>query len=246
MTQKQTLLEYLLLITEKIIIFTSTLRPRVNELSVPLTAALTMTIAMSNPCRAETERLSSAPTPQEIHQANIRLPKIISGQPDLLEDATVVTKLEKKLSWSSHTSGARLLLPVSVRYHGTANSYCRLATASRGVKNIVLVKLPTQANFDDCNEVSELKYMEINGDGMLDLVEGILVKSNVSLSQIVTPIVYLSTPTPESGYCYSDAASRQLIPADLKSEENIRNALEKAKRRLGVTVFDCAPLDTSN
>jgi len=226
--------------------FTSTLRPSVNKLRVPLAAALAITIAMFHLCSAATEKLYLVPTPQEIRQANIGLPKIVSGQPDLLEDATVVTKLEKKLAWSSQTSSARLLIPVSVRYRGTTNSYCRLATASKGVKDIVLVKLPTQVNFDDCNEVSDLRYMEINGDGILDLVEGILVKSNVSSSQIVTTLVYLSTPTAESGYCYSDAASRQLAPADLKSEENIRKALEIAKSRLGVTVFDCAPLDTAN
>lgn len=225
---------------------TSTLRHSVNELSITIAAALAMTLTLFNPCSAATDKLSSVPTSQEIRQADIGLPKIILGQPDLLEDTTVVTKLEKRLSWSSQTSSARLLLPVSVRYQGTTNSYCRLATASKGVKDIVIVKLPAQVNFDDCNEVSDLKYMEINGDGMLDLVEGLLVKSNVSSSRIVTPIVYLSTPGSESGYCYSDAASRQLVPADLKSEENIRKALEKAKKRLGVTVFDCAPLDTAN
>lgn len=223
--------------------FTSILRPSVNKLRVPLAAALT--IAIFNPCSAATARLSSVPTSQEIRQANTVLPNIVLGQPDLLEDDTVVTKLEKKLAWSSQTSSARLLLPVSIRYRGATNSYCRLATASKGVKNIVLVKLPTQMNFDDCNEVSDLRYMEINGDGILDLVEGILVKSNVSSSHIAIPLVYLSTQTAESGYCYSDAASRQLAPADLKSEKNIRKALEKAKIRLGVTVFDCAPLDTS-
>ena len=225
--------------------FTSTLFHKVNKLSFPVVATLAMTITTVNPCSASTERLSSMPTTQEIRQADIALPKIISGQPDLLEDVTVVTKLEKRLSWSSQTSDARLLLPVSVRYQGSTNSYCRLATASKGVKDIVLVKLPTQVNFDDCNGVSELKYMEINGDGILDLVEGILVKSNVSSAQIVTTIVYLSTQTSESGYYYSDAASRQLASADLISEKNIRKALERAKRRLGVTVFNCAPSDTS-
>ena len=224
--------------------FTLTLRHNVNKSRFPLAATLAMTIAAFNPCSASTERLSSVPTSQEIRQADIALPKIISGQPDLLDHATVVTKLEKRLSWSSQTSDARLLLPVSIRYQGTINSYCRLATASKGVKGIVLVRLPTQVNFDDCNGVSELKYMEINGDGMLDLVEGLLVKSNVSSSHVVIPIIYLSTRTSESGYCYSDAASRQLAPADLKSEENIRKALEKAKRRLGVTVLNCAPSDT--
>ena len=219
----------------------SILRAIGNKLSMPLAVVAAMTVAMSDPCSAAAGRMSSVPTLEEIRQVNLRLPAMLSAQADLVEDAPVIVRLEKKLIWSSQASSARLLLPVSIRYSGIINSYCRLATASEGVKEIVLVPLPAQANADDCRAVSDLHYMEINGDGIQDLVEGIRVKSNVGSFQVVTPLVYVSSPTAESGYCYSEAASGQLAPADLHAEENIRKALEKAKKRLGVTVFDCVP-----
>lgn len=199
-----------------------------------------MVLAMSVPCAASTEGPYKSPTPEEIRQANLRLPMILAGQPDLPEDPIGAVTPEKKLYWSSQASGGRLLLPVSIRYRGTTNAYCRLATASEGVKEIALVKLPAQANFDDCSGVSDLRYMDVNGDGLLDVIEGVRINSNVSSFTVVTPLVYISTPTAESGYCYSDAASRQLAPADLKSDSSVRKALERAKERLGIAVFDCA------
>ena len=221
--------------------FTAILRPGASKPGISLTAFVSMALVMSVPCAASTEVTCKLPTPEEIRQANLRLPMAFAGQPDLPEDPIAAVKLEKKLYWSSRTSSGRLLLPVGIRYRGTTNAYCRLATASEGVKEIALVKLPAQANFDDCSGVSDLRYMDVNGDGLLDVIERVRIKSNVSSFPVVTPLVYISTPTAESGYCYSDAASRQLAPADLKSDSSVRKALDRAKERLGIAVFDCAP-----
>jgi len=205
-----------------------------------------MTVAISDPCSAATERTLSVPAPEEIRQVKQRLPTILSGQPDLLDNATVIARLEQKLTWSSQASNARLLLPVSIRYRGAVNAYCRLVTASGGVEDVVLVALPAQVNFDDCRAISDLRYMDINGDGMLDVVEGVLVKSNASSFQVAIPLVYRSSPAAGSGYCYPEGASRQLAPADLKSAACIRRVLEIAKNRRGIAVFSCAPSGTAH
>jgi hypothetical protein len=224
----------------------SRLRRRLNKpggsLEMVVAVAVAVMVAMTYPCRAATERISSVPTREDIQEANRRLPNILLGQPDLLEDATVVATLENKLVWSSLAPNAWLLLPVRIRFRGNANSYCRLATASEGVKNILLVHVPAHVNFDDCSGVSDLRYMEINGDGTQDLVEGVLVKSNVSSVQVVIPLVYLSSPTAKYGYCYSEAASRQLAPVDLRSVASVKKLLEKAEKRLGMAVLTCASL----
>jgi hypothetical protein len=213
-----------------------------NKLSLLLATFVVMEVAVSTPCSAAAEKLTAKPSLEEIHKVNILLQKIISERKDLVEDTPVTVKLEKKLSWSSQASNARLLLPVSIRYQGVINSYCRLATASRAIEDIVLVELPAQANFESCSSVSHLLYVDLNGDGMQDIVEGILVKSNAYPISVLTPIVYLSSGTAKSGYCYSDTASHQLAPVDLKSESTVRKALENARKRLGDTVYSCESL----
>lgn len=185
------------------------------------------------------EVVKKSPTPDEIRQANERLPAALAGQPDLSDDTVDVIKLEKKLHWSSDTAERLLLLPVSIRYKGSINSYCRLVTASVNFKDMTLVKLPPQANFDDCIGISNLIYMDVNDDGLLDVIEGVRVKSNAGSYQVAVPLVYLSNPTSGSGYCYSNAASQQLIPTDLRSDETIREALDAAKKRVGGAAFEC-------
>jgi hypothetical protein len=221
--------------------FMSILQSGAHKRNFPMAAFVSMTLAMSLPCCASTEAMSKLPTPKEVRQATERLPMLFSGQPDLPEDPIAAVQLQKKLYWSSQTSDGLLLLPVSVRYRGATNAYCRLATASAGVKEIALVKLAPQVNFDDCSGVSDLRYIDINGDELLDVIEGVRIKSNASSFQVVIPLVYISAPATGSGYCYSDAASRQLTPVDLKSDDSVRKALERAKARLGSKVFDCAP-----
>lgn len=185
------------------------------------------------------EVVKKLPTPDEIRQANERLPAVLAGQSDLSDDPVAVIKLEKKLHWSSDTAKRLLLLPVSIRYKGSTNSYCRLVTASVDFRDMTLVKLPPQANFDDCIGISNLIYMDVNDDGLLDVIEGVRVRSNAGSYQVAVPLVYLSNPTRGAGYCYSNAASQQLIPADLGSEETIRKALDAAKKRLGGAAFEC-------
>ncbi|MNT97967.1 hypothetical protein D3C72_2404300 [compost metagenome] len=67
------------------------------------------------------------------------------------------------------------------------------------------------------------------------------MQSNVAPAQVAVPVVYLSSTKSGAGYCYSDAASRQLRPEDMKSADSIGKALDAARKRLGIARFECAP-----
>ena len=184
-----------------------------------------------------------AATPQEVREASGRLAAVLQRQPDLLEDPIASATVEKKVFWSGAAEGqtSLLLLPARVRYKGTTNTYCRLVTASADLKELTVVKLPPQANFDDCAGVADTRYVDLNGDGLLDVVQGVRVQSNVAPAQVAVPLVYLSSTALGAGYCYSDAASRQLRPEDMKSADSVSEALETARKRLGIARFECAP-----
>jgi hypothetical protein len=72
------------------------------------------------------------------------------------------------------------------------------------------------------------------------VVQALRVQSNAAPAQVAVPLVYLSG-APGAGYCYSDAASRQLRPEDLKSADSAAKALEAARKRLGIARFECTP-----
>jgi hypothetical protein len=183
-----------------------------------------------------------AATPQEVREASSRLAAVLQQQPDLLEDPIASVTVEKKVFWSGAAGGHAplLLLPARVRYKGTTNAYCRLVTASADLTELTVVSLPPQANFDDCAGAADTRYVDLNGDGLLDVVQALRVQLNAAPAQVAVPLVYLSG-APGAGYCYSDAASRQLRPEDLKSADSVAKALEAARKRLGIARFECAP-----
>ena len=106
-----------------------------------------------------------------------------------------------------------------------------------------LVPVSAQVNIDDCRGYSKVIYVDINGDGILDVIEGVWSKSNRYPVQVVTSIVYLSTDSHPSGYCYSDVASRQLHPADLIDAESAMKALAAAMRRRSLVAYACTPAE---
>lgn len=221
--------------------FMSILRPSVrarqNTLRFVYSAAVLVIFARGAVCAQPVAKMA---TPEEVRQANRSLPSAFANQDDFPDAPVLLVKLEKRLYWSGPDGGRLLLLPATVHFRGVTNSYCRLATMSEDFKDVKLVGLPPQANFDDCTGVTDIRYVDVNGDGLLDVVEGVRTKSNTYPAQVATALVYLSITNGGPSYCYSDAASRQLSPADLRSEESVRNALDSAKRRLGIAQFECA------
>ena len=148
--------------------------------------------------------------------------------------------VQKPLRWSTSQNERRLLVPVNIRYQGLKNSYCRLVTMSANLQVEELIQVPPQANFDDCLDVTAVLYFDINGDGIADVVQGVRVKSNRYGTTVVVPVVYLSNATAKSGYCYSEQAARQVQPADLRSIDSAKDALEVGKKRIGIAQFECS------
>ena len=223
-----------------------TSRTKISQYSVfkfLLLAGLPAVLGVSAAGAACAQNQPRTATPQEVREASSRLAAVLQQQPDLLEDPIASATVEKKVFWSGATEGHAplLLLPTRVRYKGTTNSYCRLVTASADLKELKVVSLPPQANFDDCAGAADTRYVDVNGDGLLDVVQAVRVQSNVAPAQVAVPLVYLSGAAPGAGYCYSDAASRQLRPQDMKSADSVGKALDAARKRLGIARFECAP-----
>lgn len=193
-----------------------------------------------NSFAATTQGLKAA-SPEETRVARKSLAKALVNQPDLLEEPIASVTFEKPVYWSQ-PSGV-LLFATYVKYRGVSNRYCRLVTASKASNEAQLVPVPAQVNIDDCRGYSKVIYVDINGDGILDVIEGVWSKSNRYPVQVVTSIVYLSTDSHPSGYCYSDVASRQLHPADLIDAESAMKALAAAMRRRSLVAYACTPAE---
>lgn len=177
-------------------------------------------------------------TPAEAQDAARRLPALFEGRDDM-PDGPATARLPTTLYWS-RADGGLLLAPALVRFRDAANAYCRLATLSADAKDATLIDVPEDANAPDCRGFRDLRYLDANGDGRLDLVASVTVKSNAFDGDVDVPAVYLSRPERKGGYCYSAATSGQLQAADLRSDDKARRALERARQRLGAAVFKCA------
>lgn len=167
-----------------------------------------------------------------------RIGAAIKGRDDFPEEPVSSLKLEKSLYWSA-VQGARLLVPVTIHFKGHANSYCRVLTQMRGHAEAVLVDVPEQVNYDACRGFDTVRYLDINGDGALDIAASLSVKSNTFTGYVTEQAVFLSGADNPSGYCYSDAASRNLKPADMQSESKVAKALKQERIRLGSIKFEC-------
>jgi len=168
-----------------------------------------------------------------------RIGEVIKRRDDFPEEPMFSLKLEKLLYWSA-AQGGRLLVPVTIRFKGLANSYCRVLTQMSGQAEAVLVDLPEQVNHDACRGFDTVRYLDINGDGALDIAASFSVKSNTASAYVAEQAVFLSGADNPSGYCYSDSASRNLKAADMQSDSKIANALEHERKRLAVVKFECA------
>lgn len=201
-------------------------------LGAPALAALAAP-APSAPAPAAPVKASAA----EALAAGKRLPAVLAGRAEFA-DGMVVSPAQKIPLWSAR-EGDRLLVPVYVRYPGERSGYCRLATLSRDLREATLIDVPEDINAPDCKGFRALRYLQVNADGRLDLVASMTVKSNSVDGDVEVPVVYLSNPGQAGGYCYSAAASAVLQPLDMGSDDKLRQAFQKGKRRLHGAEFAC-------
>lgn len=187
--------------------------------------------------RAENPGIAYRAGPEDMIELQMSTAVVIQGHEDFPGEPASYVRVAQPLYWSA-VQGGRLLVPVTIRFKGLANSYCRVLTQMRGHAEVVLVDVPEQVNYDACRGFDSVRYLDINGDGALDIVASLSVKSNTFNSYVTEQAVFLSGADNPSGYCYSDAASRNLKPADMQSESKIARALEQERRRLGGAKFE--------
>ena len=172
-------------------------------------------------------------TRAEANDVTARAAAVFAEGGDVLEKPIAFLKPEKTLYWSA-PQGGRLLVPVTVRFKGVSNAYCRLMTVEYGPAAPVLIDLPMDVNADTCRGFRDVRYLDINGDGKLDIVAKMTVKANFFNGYVDQQVVYLSVADKPGGYCYSAAASRNLEPAAMGSTDKVRQALDRERKRLGV------------
>lgn len=216
---------------------TSLLKGAVRS-SVIIAVALAFNTAIVNAATPSTP-LALKPSSKELSTAFKALPTAFVQQDDLPEAAPVLKQKEAFLRWNSALPDKRLLALLHVRFSGVTNAYCRLVTLSADLKDPVLVKVPSQANYDDCARISEPVYVDLNADSIDDVVFAADVKSNRYPSNAEVPVVYLSNPSAQGGYCYSDAASRQLEAADLTNAKVVQAKIQWEGKRLGRDLLRC-------
>ncbi|SDD68404.1 hypothetical protein SAMN05428966_105158 [Massilia sp. PDC64] len=178
-------------------------------------------------------------TAAEVNDVKVRAASVFKDRDDFPEEPISSLKPEKTLYWSA-PQGGRLLVPVTVRFKGISNAYCRLVTVENTEAVPVLVDVPMDVNADTCRGFHDVRYLDINGDGKLDIAASMSVKANSFEGYIDQIVVYLSNGDKPGGYCYSATASRNLEPAVMGSTDKVRQALDRERKRLGIAQFDCA------
>jgi hypothetical protein len=176
----------------------------------------------------------------EANDIKARAVSVFKDRDDVPEEPIASLKPEKTLYWSA-PQGGHLLALVTVRFKGVANAYCRLVTVENEHAAPVLIDLPMDVNADTCRGFRDVRYLDINGDGKLDVAASMSVKANSFDGYVDQPVVYLSNADKPGGYCYSATASRNLEPAVMASTGKVKQALDRERKRLGVAQFDCAP-----
>lgn len=192
------------------------------------------TVLVATVSHADTLRQA---TTSEAKEATIQLSKILQANHEFADGMTA-TNARKTLYWSSGSSG-RLLVPVLVRFPGQRIGYCRVGTLSTDLKEPTLIDIPENANAPDCKSFRDLHYLDVNGDGYLDIVASITIRSNTFDGYVDLPVVYLSHMQRPGGYCYSKMASEALEPATTFSIDTVRKALEHEKRRRNIQNLRC-------
>lgn len=176
----------------------------------------------------------------EIRYAEMHIPDALKSHDDFPVEPISLLKTQKNLYWSAGPGGY-LLLPTFFRFKNTTNSYCRVLTLARDASQPVLAEVPQQANYDECRGFRNVRYLDINGDGMLDVAASVTIKSNSFKGYVDEQVVYLSSSDKRSGYCYSDAASRNLQREHMLSAAKLKKALDGERSRLGIARFECSP-----
>ncbi|KGF83236.1 hypothetical protein IA69_03250 [Massilia sp. JS1662] len=204
--------------------------------------AVTLCVALltASHVHAAEDHVIRRATAAEVEGIKARTASTFKDHDDFPVEPTATLKSERPLYWSAR-QGGRLLALFTLRYKGAAHGYCRLVTVENEQRDPDLIDLPMDMNADNCRGFRDVRYLDINGDGKLDVAASMTVKANSFDGDVDQPVVYLSNADKPGGYCYSATASRNLQPAVMGSAGKVKQALDRERKRLGVAQFDCTP-----
>lgn len=202
---------------------------------------LTAGLLTAGPCLADASDESAAPLSRAESAALSRAAQVvIKSQDDLPNDS------EASIAWAvplrrELPGGSGQLAAVGVvRFAGLANRYCRVFIAAGDLTRATLVPVPAAANYDHCLQAGPLHAVDIDGDGIVDLVHTVAMKSNRYPTTVSETVVYLGRRDAASGFCYSADASRELAAADVRTSTSLVSAASRALERTAKTGFTCA------
>ncbi|MFK3737257.1 hypothetical protein [Massilia sp. TN1-12] len=204
-----------------------------------LGAALLLVSGMTSAAEQPASVAPRMATSAQLTAVEKSLAGLLAGREDFADGMSAIA-YKQHVAWSS-SEGGRLLVPTYVRFKGEKSGYCRLTTLSDDVQSVELISISEEPNAPDCRGFRTLRYLDVNGDGQLDVISSSTIKSNTFDGNIELPVVYVSNGEQPGGYCYSGSASAALAPSDMVSDGKIKAALERHQRRLGLAEFTCDP-----
>jgi hypothetical protein len=186
---------------------------------------------------ATAERAVS-PTGLSLEQMTL-LGKQVEADPLMPGPGPVLTPFARSLSVEM---GKRTVLVTAlhVSYPGIRNRYCRLAVSGMDTGAAQIVPLPVRSLNDGCLAVDGQWTLDVNGDGLSDVVQRVRLKSNRSDSTASEAMVYLRSDKAESGFCFSPQASVLLGTLKLQSGASIAAELKANDSRIDRSRMRCA------
>ena len=139
-------------------------------------------------------------------------------------------------TWSDPGPAHRALMLAMSTPVGARDAECRLVTLPADLSSAQVVDA---ADMPDCRGIGRVLFVDVNGDGRLDVIAGLKVPSNRYDVVVDVPAVFLSDATAAAGWCYSQQASDHLQPDDLASPTRARDALAREQARLRLPRFAC-------
>ena len=139
-------------------------------------------------------------------------------------------------AWSDANPTHRALLPVSFTYPGADYTYCRIAILPADLST---AQIADATAIPDCKGMTKAFFVDVNGDGLLDVIASLRVQSNRYEAVLDVPAVFLSDVSVPGGWCYSQQASDHLQASDLASGPGAKTALERERTRLKLDRFAC-------
>jgi hypothetical protein len=177
---------------------------------------------------------------QDLTWAASMIISALKNRPEMQAGRPLVVEPRESFRWSSTREDKRLLASVNVHFSGLRSSYCRLVAIQSKQLRAEVVPLPQSATYDACIKISRVLYVDLNGDGVLDVIQALDVKSNRYYATVDIPVVYLSSDGSKSGYCYSEWASEHLPPVYLWTTASVQQKLLDEMKRMSVSKLECS------